>query len=61
MRARACIKCRMYVVVHPSDPTNQKTIGLFEDNHVGHNLVTLDLDEIQDTYQNFESVQTEGE
>jgi len=50
----------MYVIIHPSDPENQKIIKTFGDIHVGHNLVTLDLDEVQGTYQNYEVTQPEA-
>ena len=59
IRARACIKCKVYVIVHPNNPANQELIKTFEDNHIGHNLVTLDLDEVQGTYQDFEATQPE--
>jgi len=51
----------MYVVIHPNDPANQKLIKTFEGSHIGHNLVTLDLEEVQGTYQNFETPQVEAE
>lgn len=54
MRARACIKCRMYVIVHTETSVNRDIIKKFEGMHIGHNLVTLDLDEVQGTYTNFE-------
>ena len=49
--ARACIKCREYVMIEPNDPKNQVLIKSFEDTHKGHNLVTLDLDEVKDQYK----------
>ncbi len=55
IRARACIKCREYVIIHPNNPENQNFIKLFEVNHKGHTLITLDLDEVKDQYKNFES------
>ena len=54
IRARACIKCREYVNIHPNDPENQNLIKLFELNHKGHTLITLDLNEVKDQYKNFE-------
>jgi len=54
IRARACIKCREYVIIHPNDPENQNLIKLFELNHKGHTLITLDLNEVKDQYKNFE-------
>jgi len=54
IRARACIKCREYVNIYPNDPENQNLIKIFETNHLGHTLITLDLDEVKDQYKNFE-------
>ena len=48
--ARACIKCREYLIIEPNDPKNQELIKIFEGNHKGHNLVTLDLDEVKEQY-----------
>ena len=53
--ARACIKCREYVIIAANDPKNQIMIKAFEDNHTGHNLVTLNHIEIKDTYQEVKS------
>ncbi|MFX1393810.1 MAG: hypothetical protein ACFFAH_09575 [Promethearchaeota archaeon] len=53
MRARACIKCREYVSIHPSDVKNQELIRVFEGKHRGHTLITLDLDEVKGSYSNF--------
>jgi len=53
MRARACIKCKEYVVIHANDPQNQNLIELFERKHHLHTLITVDIDEIRDQYQVF--------
>ncbi|MFW9998743.1 MAG: hypothetical protein ACFE9Q_05865 [Candidatus Hodarchaeota archaeon] len=53
MRARACIKCREYVVIHPSNPVNQLDIKKFEKKHLGHTIVTVDLSEIKGIYSTF--------
>ena len=53
MRARACIKCKKYVVIHPNNPLNQNKIELFERKHHLHTLITVDIDEIKDQYQVF--------
>ncbi len=53
MRARACIKCKEYIVIHPNNPLNQSELNLFEKSHHQHTLVTVNLDEIKDTYQSF--------
>ena len=49
--ARACIKCREYVIIEPNDPKNQISIKQFEGEHKGHNLVTLDLEEVKVQYK----------
>jgi hypothetical protein len=53
MRARACIKCKEYVVIHPNNPQNQIKIDLFERKHHLHTLIIVDIDEIKDQYQVF--------
>ena len=50
MRARACIKCKEYVVIHPNNPLNQGKVSLFEKKHHLHTLITVNLDEIRDQY-----------
>ncbi len=51
MRARACIKCKEYMVIHASNPLNQNKIEYFERKHHLHTLITVNLDEIKDQYQ----------
>jgi hypothetical protein len=53
MRARACIKCKEYVVIHPNNPLNQSQLNLFEKSHRQHTLVTVNYDEIKDSYKAF--------
>jgi hypothetical protein len=55
MRARACIKCKEYVVIHANDPQNQIKIDLFERKHHLHTLITVAIDEIKDQYQVFKN------
>ncbi len=59
MRARACIRCKMYVIIQTTDPRNQELIKTFEKDHRGHNLVTLDLEEVKDSYENIEAKKPE--
>ncbi|MGB5910516.1 MAG: hypothetical protein WBH31_04910 [Promethearchaeia archaeon] len=47
MRARACIKCKEYFVINPTNPTNLNNEKLFEKDHRGHTLITVDLSEIK--------------
>ncbi|MBY8987193.1 MAG: hypothetical protein KGD61_01975 [Candidatus Lokiarchaeota archaeon] len=51
MRARACIKCKEYLIIHANNPLNQNKIEFFERKHHLHTLITVDLDEIKDQYQ----------
>ena len=51
MRARACIKCKEYMVIHANNPLNQSKIENFERQHHLHTLITVNLDEIKDQYK----------
>ncbi|MFX0047870.1 MAG: hypothetical protein ACFE8G_06825 [Candidatus Hermodarchaeota archaeon] len=51
MRARACIKCKEYMVIHANNPFNQSKIDFFERKHHLHTLITVNLDEIKDQYK----------
>jgi len=55
MRARACIRCKEYVVIHPNNPLNQNKVNLFERKHHLHTLITVNIDEIKDQYQAFKN------
>ena len=55
MRARACIKCKEYIVIHANNPQNQIKIELFERKHHLHTLITVDIGEIKDQYQVFKN------
>ena len=59
MRCRACIRCKQYVIVQLTNPINQELIKTFEKDHRGHNLVTLELDEVKDSYENVEAKKPE--
>ena len=61
IRARACIKCREYVIIYTNNPENQNVIKFFEGNHKGHTLITLDLDEVKGQYKNIESQESSDE
>ena len=51
MRARACIKCKEYMIIHANNPLNQSKIDNFERIHHLHTLITVDLEEIKEQYQ----------
>ena len=55
MRARACIKCREYIVIHPDNPINQLEIKKFEKKHLRHTIMTVDLNEIKGVYDPFKN------
>jgi len=40
-------------MIYPNNPENQKLIRVFEVNHKGHTLITLDIDEVKDQYKIF--------
>jgi len=65
MRARACLKCKEYVLIHPENPVNQKLIKEFELSHMRHNLMTVNLGEIKGLYKRYdlkdEILETEDE
>ncbi|MFX1310037.1 MAG: hypothetical protein ACFE8C_10105 [Promethearchaeota archaeon] len=50
MRARACIKCKEYVIIHANNPLNQMKVNSFEKRHHLHTLITVNLEEIKDEY-----------
>ncbi|MFW9827862.1 MAG: hypothetical protein ACFFEY_09735 [Candidatus Thorarchaeota archaeon] len=50
VRCRACIKCRSYVIIHPNNPVNQVEIKRFEKKHLGHTIVTVDINEVKGSY-----------
>ncbi|MEJ2251126.1 MAG: hypothetical protein P8Y70_02670 [Candidatus Lokiarchaeota archaeon] len=55
MRVRACAKCKVYVIIIPSDPINEGLVRKFEKNHRGHTLLTINLSEVKGIYKNTEN------
>lgn len=53
MRARACIRCKEYIIIHPNNPLNQTHLNHFHLHHSNHTLVTVDLNEIRKEYKLF--------
>ncbi len=53
LRARACTKCEEYVVIHPNNPISQTIVSNFEKFHKGHPLITIDLNEVKEKYDNY--------
>lgn len=60
IRARACIKCKKYVPIHPGNQENRILVNQFEGEHRGHTVVTLELEEIKGEYANAASEPKEG-
>jgi hypothetical protein len=60
VRCRACIKCKKYLVIHPSNPINQVEIKTFEKEHLGHTIVTVDLNEIKGSYKSSKNHEAEA-
>ena len=54
MRARACLKCKEYVLIHPNNPVSQSLIKEFELTHMRHNLMTVNLAEIKGQYKRYD-------
>ncbi|MFX1310897.1 MAG: hypothetical protein ACFFB6_12790 [Promethearchaeota archaeon] len=59
IRVRACIKCRTYIVIHPGNPVNLAEIKKFEKKHLGHTVVTVDLNEVKGSYSSSKNTATE--
>ena len=55
VRCRACIKCREYIVIHPSNPVNILEIKKFEKKHSRHTIVTMDFNEVKGIYESFKN------
>ena len=53
MRARACIKCKEYILIYPENPKNLKDIKEFERNHSGHTIITVNYSEIRGEYKKY--------
>jgi hypothetical protein len=51
IKVRACIKCRLYVVIHTTNVKNQQELRLFDKIHSNHYIVTIDKSELDETYK----------
>nr|MDO8112255.1 hypothetical protein [Candidatus Sigynarchaeota archaeon] len=54
IKVRACLRCKAYVVVKEGYK-NQQAIKIFEKDHTGHNMGTLDYNEVKDKASGYES------
>lgn len=55
IRARACLKCKQYAIIHPNNPVNQVELKNFEKSHLGHTIMTVGFGEIKGIYTSFKS------
>ncbi|MEE9378117.1 MAG: hypothetical protein V3V33_08785 [Candidatus Lokiarchaeia archaeon] len=55
VRVRACIRCKEYIVIHPDNPINQVEIKKFEKVHLGHTVMTTDLNEVKGAYSSIKN------
>jgi hypothetical protein len=55
LRCRACIRCKEYIVIHAGNPINQVEIKKFEKAHLGHTVMTADLNEVKGAYSSFKN------
>lgn len=60
LRCRACIRCKEYIVIHAANPINQVEIKRFEKVHLGHTVVTADLNEVKGAYRSFKNHTTKN-
>ena len=51
IRVRACIRCKNYIIINPKDTSNFNQIKSFETAHAGHILITVELTEIKNYYE----------
>ncbi len=49
---RVCHRCKEYVVINPSNPSNQQIIKKFELKHTRHAIVSLSISEVKGYYEN---------
>ncbi|MFX1420555.1 MAG: hypothetical protein ACFE9N_16785 [Promethearchaeota archaeon] len=56
LRARACIKCKEYVAIHPNNPINQTIVNKFDEYHKSHPLITIDLLEVKEKYEKYKKI-----
>ena len=54
MKVRACLRCKHFVLVKEGFK-NQQAIKIFEKDHTGHNMGTLDYNEVKDKASGYES------
>ncbi|MGV9173498.1 MAG: hypothetical protein ACOC44_17035 [Promethearchaeia archaeon] len=52
MKVRACWKCWQYIVIHPNNASNQMSLKKFDKNHAEHGVLTMEIEEVKDRYEN---------
>jgi hypothetical protein len=58
MRARACARCKEYILIIPNDSINEELLKRFEKNHREHTLLTINHSEVKKVYKNIENFET---
>ncbi len=53
MRAKACYKREVFVLIKPDSPNNLATLKEFEKAYEGYTILTEDYNEIRGSYTNF--------
>ncbi|MHA1793867.1 MAG: hypothetical protein ACTSVI_14585 [Promethearchaeota archaeon] len=51
MKVRACLRCKEYVLIKDGSFKNQQAVKLFERDHNGHVLASIDYTEVKDSYK----------
>jgi TusA-related sulfurtransferase len=54
LRARACIKCKEFLLIYTDNPKNLQEIKEFEKEHSGHTIITVNYSEIKGEYNKYE-------
>jgi hypothetical protein len=55
VKVRVCLKCKHFVVIKDGSFKNQQAVKLFERDHQGHNMGTLDYNEVSNKASGYES------
>ena len=53
LRARTCLKCKEYVLIHPNNSNSIKRVNIFEKIHRSHTFLNTNVGEIKDKFTIF--------
>jgi hypothetical protein len=60
LRARACLGCKEYMIVHPNSQKNATDLEIFRGRHAAHAVVTVDVNEVKrDRFKRFRAGERE--